>query len=123
MEKIVDHPGFSMHGELYIMRAELAGVECLPDDAREERPDAQNRHLVAHSESGHHHYVDAAEARFYTTSNAQVCYLQVDTGTHAYLRHAKSGPDSHGTQRLGPGLYKIHKQREMTPEGWRQVQD
>lgn len=121
MTKIVDHPGVSMHGECYIVDAELLGITELPADATE-RISADSRHLVAHSESGHHHYVAAAEARLYGTSNPDICYL-VPT-TDAYLRHAKSGPETHGTQRLQAGkIYRISIQREAALEGWRRVAD
>ncbi len=129
-EEIVDNNGVSFHGEVCIIRADLEGVTELPQGAKEVKADEQKRLLVAHSESGHHHYVNAAEAKFYGTDDPLVCYLQV-AGQEAYLRHAKpaSAPDRHKTQRLlknkakGNGLFIVKKAREETPEGWRQVQD
>lgn len=128
-EKILENTGLSFHGECAIIRADLLDEKNLPDDAVKVEPDAQGRLLVAHSESGHHHYVDGDQATLYRTSNPLINYLQVEADTHALLRHAKpvGEKDRHHTQRLdgnqGGGLYRINIQRESTPEGWRMVQD
>jgi hypothetical protein len=125
MEKIIKNQGLGFHGECTVVRANLLGETKLPKDAEVVKPDAQNRLLVAHSESGHHHYVDAGSAVLYKTQNPLIKYLQVELGTHALLRHAKdkSAPDRHTTQEIPGGLHKIFIQRESTPAGWRQVQD
>jgi hypothetical protein len=124
-EKIVVNEGLSFHGECAIVRAELVGITELPKDAKMVEPDNQGRLLVAHSESGHHHYVDSDQAVLYKTDNPLIKFLQVEIDTHALLKHAKpmGEKDRHSTQDLGPGLYKIINQREKTPEGWRQVAD
>lgn len=124
-ERILENNGLGFHGECTIVRADLVGETGLPPDAREVKPDDQNRLLVAHSESGHHHYIDGGEAVLYETDNPLIKYLNVEMDSHALLRHAKpvTQKDRHDTQKIGPGLYKINIQREMTPEGWRQVQD
>ena len=124
-EKILKNNGLGFHGECAIVRASLVGEEKLPDDAKRVKPDEKNRLLVAHSESGHHHYVDNDQAVLYETSNPLVKYLQVELDSHALLRHAKpiNDKDRHTTQKIGSGLHKIYIQRESTPEGWRAVQD
>lgn len=124
-EKILENNGLGFHGECTIVRADLIGEVELPSDAVEVKPDGQNRLLVAHSESGHHHYIDGGSATLYETSNPLVKYLNVEADTYALLRHAKpvTHKDRHQTQKINPGLYKVNIQREMTPEGWRAVQD
>lgn len=124
-EKIVENQGLSFHGECTIISADLMGEESLPDDAERVEPDAQGRLLVAHSESGHHHYIDEGNAVLYKTSNPLVKYLEVEMDSYALLRHAKPQSDEsrHNTQKFNSGLYHINIQREHTPEGWRQVMD
>ena len=79
------------------------------------------RNAVGHSETGNHHFVAAAEARFYGTSDPLVCYLSVDES--ADLVHDRI-VNPHETWRLPKGTYRISRQREITPEGWvRTIQD
>lgn len=82
---------------------------------------ASGRLIVAHSETGHHHYVEAAGARFYGTSDPLICYLTVSE-KFADVVHARQ-VNPHETFRLPKGTYRIRRQREWTPEGWRAVQD
>jgi len=125
MEDFLVNDGLSFHGECAIIRADLLGEDSLPEDAVEVKPDAQGRLLVAHSESGHHHYIDEGAAVLYKTDNPLISYLQVEADAYAMLRHAKpkGDGDRHTTQRLNGGLYKVNIQRESTPEGWRRVED
>ena len=76
---------------------------------------------MGHSETGHHHYVEKAQARFFGTDDPNICYLQI-VGKYADLVHDRSF-DTHETLRIPEGVYKVRKQVEHTPEGWRQVQD
>ena len=125
-EKIVVNPGTGFHGECGVVKADRLGITELPKDAKEIKPDSQGRLLVAHSESGHHHYIDdASNVTLYETSNPMFKFLQVEMDAHALLRHAKplSDDNRHDTQKIGSGLYRIGTQREFTPEGWRAVQD
>lgn len=117
--------GVLMHGECTLVKASLLGIEKLPKDAVKVEPDQQNRLLVAHSESGYHHYIDADQATLYKTSNPLISFLEVEMDTHALLKHAKpvEHPDRHKTHKIGGGLYQVNIQRENTPEGWRRVQD
>jgi len=82
-------------GDLYIQR-----VDGLPDDAKE-ISSKDNKHIVAHSETGHHHFMSAIEARFYGTSDPMVCYLQIE-GEYADLVHDRSF-DTHKTVRIPNG--------------------
>lgn len=88
-----------------------------------ERRAAGNVHIVAHSETGHHHVVASQQARVFGTADPLVCYLQID-GDYADLMHCRD-VNSHETWRItGRGkICKITRQRERTPEGWRVVQD
>lgn len=121
---VVDEGAFQ--GELGVVRAELMGFKDLPADAKEVKPE-DGKLIVGHSESGHHHFVDAAQARFYETSNPNVCFLKVENldGPYAELLHGKpaSDPLKHQTYGLKPGLWYISRQVERTLRGWEQVRD
>lgn len=101
-------------GDLLIRR-----IDKLPEGAKEIEPKA-GRHIVAHSETGHHHYIAKAEARFYGTDDPMVCYLHVEDG--ASLLHDRSF-DTHEGIRIPAGTFELRRQRESTPEGWRRVED
>ena len=124
-EKILENKGLGFHGECTVVRADLLNETELPPGAKKVEPDSQNRLLVAHSESGHHHYIDGGSAVLYETPNPLVKYLQVEMDSYSLLRHAKpvTAKDRHTTQKIPGGLHRINIQRESTPEGWRQVQD
>lgn len=99
----------------------LEVIDALPDTAIESLPQGQE-HIVGHSETGHHHVVNKAQARFYEDSkNPLICYLQID-GDYADLVHLRSW-DIHKTVRNPHGIIKITREREETPEGWRRVED
>jgi hypothetical protein len=93
----------------------------LPAGCTEIKP-TDGRHIAGHSETGNMHFVEAAAARFYGTSNPLVCFLKID-GEHADLVHDRP-VHPHETWRLPKGTYRIRRQREHAPEGWiRAVQD
>lgn len=105
-------------GDMLINRIDDSEV---PAAAKEISPEG-NRLIVAHSETGHHHWINKAEARFYGVDNdPMVCFLRID-GDHADLFHERSF-DTHETLRLPKGTYRINRQREYTPQGWRRIED
>lgn len=97
-------------------------VAEIPDGATE-RP--AGRIVVAHSETGHHHTIDDTGVVHYTTKDPLVCYLQLaGIGECRVIHHRPH--DTHETLGLGGGLgavWKVIRQREYTPEGWRRVED
>lgn len=79
------------------------------------------RLVVAHSETGHHHYLEVVPGmRHYTGGDSTIAYLTL--GEEADVIHARPH-DTHETIRLTPGAYKIVHQREYTPLGVRRVED
>ena len=102
-------------GELLLIRR-----KSLPEDLKEITPE-KGQHIVGHSETGHHHTVEALESRYYGSGNPLICYLQID-GQFADLVHNRPH-DKHAPLRLGQGVWEVRKQREHTPEGWRRVED
>lgn len=102
----------------------LRRVDAVPDGFVEAKPEG-GRHVLAHSETGHNHDVDAAGLRLYTSSDPMVCYLVMESVHHADIVHHRSY-DTHETLRLlgGPdSVWQIRRQREHTPDGWRRVED
>lgn len=107
-------------GDLLIRR-----VEAIPAHAKPATAEG-GHYIVAHSETGHHHVIDELPTTVvYTTDDPLVSYLQVIEATdqvETLLRHLR-GHDTHETIVVGPGIYELRRQREYTPEGWRQVAD
>ena len=100
----------------------LRRVDRIPDGT--ETTEAQREGsllIVAHSETGHHHAIDAVDARLLETQGGLVAYLVVD-GAYADLVHHRSF-DTHAPLRLPKGTWEIRRQREHTPEGWQRVAD
>jgi len=81
--------------------------------------------VVAHSETGHHHTIDAPDVNMYRVpGDGMVCFLQLGDN-NCDVVHQRSW-DTHETLRLlgGQGsIWEVRRQREWTPEGWRRVED
>lgn len=104
--------GFVFQGDIALTR-----VEALPEDAK-----PQKGSVVAHSETQHHHV--AERARVFTVPDGETLYLKA-LGKSVDVVH-KRDYDTHETLRLEtePGdVFKIRRQREYTPAGWRRVED
>lgn len=103
-------------GDILITR-----IGVLPANAVPVMPE-NGKHIVAHSETGHHHTVDAHGVQVFEAANDPfVLYLVVDN-KHADIIHNRAF-DTHNPVRLPRGVYRINRQREYTPEGWRRVAD
>lgn len=102
-------------GELLIRR-----VTDLPDGL--EAMDAVNdRYIIGHSETGHHHVIRADTARAYhAPGNPFVLFVVVDQ--EALLEHMRSF-DTHETLALDAGTYQVLRQREHVAEGFRLAAD
>lgn len=114
--EIVTFKNCAAQGDILIRR-----IQALPSGAVKQHVDNSGQHIVAHSETGHHHTVAAAGVNFYHAANdPMVMFLVVDN--EADLIHNR-GFDTHKTIRFDKGVYEIRRQREHTPEGWRRVAD
>ena len=113
-------------GDLMIER-----IETTPPDLTPVEPGPEG-YVVAHSETGHHHRAiawmegddtpsDVAYLRP-SSPDEMTAYLQVGPGAGALLVHDRPW-DTHGTIHVPPGLYRLRRQEEYTPEGWRRVED
>jgi len=106
-------------GDLLITR-----IERIPKNAILQNPE-NGLHVVAHSETGHHHVVDAPSVDYFHAANegdfaGQVAFLRVKRPVA--LRHLR-GFDTHQPLTIAPGDYRINRQREYTPEGYRRAAD
>lgn len=95
-------------------------IDTLPEGLTEQKGE-NGVHVVAHSETGHNHIIKDTDAKLYANDNEPfVAYLVVDNS--AKLEHMRSF-DTHETILFKEGVYKITRQREYTPEGYRRAQD
>ena len=75
--------------------------------------------VLAHSETGHHHVIEGNAVRVYEQDDF-VSYLDVQkTAKIVHLR----GFDTHETVEIPPGKYRVTRQREYVPDGFRRAAD
>ncbi len=102
-------------GDMLITR-----VESLPEGLTEAEA-VHGEHVIAHSETGHNHVISEDGVSVFEAANDPfVLYLKVDNTTE--LRHLRSF-DTHESLKIAPGLYRVNRQREYTPEGFRRAAD
>lgn len=100
-------------------------VDRLPDGVNEV-PAEKGEVIVTHSETGHHHTMvldrdsETPNVRMYSGENPLLAWLEVNRPS--VLEHKRSF-DTHEPLLFSPGIYEVRRQREYTPEGYRQVQD
>lgn len=103
-------------GDLMIRR-----IESIPKDAKPVNA-TKGRFVVAHSETGHDHVIEASpNVQLFTTGDPMISYLAADAA-ETLLEHLRSF-DTHETISIPNGTFEIRRQREYTPEGWRRVED
>lgn len=92
------------------------GVQVIPPE--------DGHHIVAHSESAHHHVIQQRPGVVhYSGMDALKSYLVVPEGEPVPLEHLRS-THTHETLMFAPGIYELTRQREydMT-KGWRLAAD
>jgi len=103
-------------GDVMIMRVDSFDRSNLKEVAPE-----GNHLIVTHSETGHHHVLDRNDASmFENPDNELEAFLTLHRASE--LTHLRDY-DTHESLLLEPGDYRIIRQREYTPEGYRRVQD
>lgn len=115
-EQITVVKNMAAQGDMMIRR-----INKLPEGLTK-RESTKGQHILAHSETGHHHSVADEVAVVYDgPEKDMICYLSIE-GEHADIIHHRSF-DTHKPLRLTKGTYEIRRQREHTPAGWRRVED
>lgn len=103
-------------GDVFFVRA-----DAIPSGYVETEGE-RGQHVIAHSETGHHHTVAVdGVVRFSGPADPFTCYLRVDAAYADVVHHRPH--DTHETLRLTPGLWLVRRQREYTPQGFRRVED
>lgn len=104
-------------GDLMFIR-----IDKLPEDAV--RVNAKDgRYVASHSETGHAHIIRECEGvEFYHADNDNMTAYLVVNNPDAYIEHLRDF-DRHEPIKFKEGIYKIRRQREHTPEGWRVALD
>ena len=74
----------------------------------------QSKVLAEGEATGHFHKLDSGEV--YEENGT--LYFKVDNNSTTALEHPE-----HATITFDPGVYKVIRQREYEPNGWRQVSD
>ena len=110
---VTNRPSFQ--GDLCVRR-----IDAIPEGMVSKNQE-NGVHILAHSETGHHHVIDSRNAQLLIDStNDFIAYLDVEEET--IVKHLRDF-DTHGDLTLPPGKYEIRRQREYIPEGWRKSQD
>ncbi len=92
----------------------LIQEDKLPEGCLEEEVCGTRIVLALGEATGHSHAIDASFARAYQNSGER--YLVAQMG--AVLKH-----EEHDHLSIKPGVYRVLKQREYEPTGWRGVLD
>ena len=112
-------------GEAYIMRVADGTVAALRNDLAEHVSEG-DKHIIAHSETGHHHVMERPNVEVFTPKtidkNSAVGILYMIVKEPTALDHLRPY-DTHESLLFTPGEYKITLQQEYTPEGYRRVAD
>lgn len=102
-------------GDVYFRR-----IDKLPENAVKVNPE-NGRYIVTHSETGHHHVMEAEGVTMYSLPNDIMnCLLVVEKPTP--LTHLRDF-DTHEPIMFDEGVYHVRRQREYTAEGFRKAQD
>ena len=96
----------------------LVKINALPKDAKKKKRE-NGRVILAHGEAtGHHHSFTEPHCALYTSkAETGVTFLEVRDAMAA-LTHQE-----HGAIEIEPGVYRVIRQREYSPEAIRNVQD
>lgn len=109
---------YAAQGDFVIVR-----IDKLPDNLVPIHPENGN-HIIAHSETGHNHVMEASAASLFKMADADdkffEMFLSVDRT--AEIEHLRSF-DTHEPIQVEPGTYQIFPQREYVSQGWRKAQD
>lgn len=98
----------------------ITKIDSIPKNALLDNIDGED-YIVAHSEIGHNHVMAVKNVDFFTAANDPfVLFLTVKNETP--IRHLR-GFDMHKTIIVSPGIYRINRQREYMPEGFRRAAD
>ncbi len=97
-------------------------IDSLPSDAVLVKA-KEGKYVASHSETGHAHIIRECEGvEFYHAANDNMTAYLIVHHDNAYIEHLRDF-DKHEPIKFKEGIYKIRRQREYTPEGWRVALD
>lgn len=100
----------------------ITRIDNLPGNLTKVAPE-KGKFIVAHSETGHHHVLDAIPGvEVLNSPDPLVSYMTVIETVETTLEHLRSF-DTHEGYLIPGGTYEIRRQRERSPEGWVRVND
>lgn len=112
---------FAAQGDVMFRR-----MDALPEGVKLVQP-AGDRVVVTHSETGHDHVMvldrvadPLPSVQMYSTDNPLIAWIKVNRPSS--LTHLRDH-DTHEPIAFKEGVYEVRRQREYTPEGFRQVAD
>lgn len=102
-------------------------IDKLPAEVEEIKP-TNGEHIVAHSETGHHHVITAGRVKAYRPIPDDIFRLFLEVNRLSgepmpAIRHLRSFDTHEPLQFEAPGVYEIQRHREYTPQGLRRAQD
>lgn len=102
-------------GDVFIQK-----IKKLPANLKKVEPEG-DKIIVTHSETGHHHLMEAEDVEMYMDpNNPLIAFLEVEKPTE--LVHMRSF-DTHKPILFDKGTYQINRQQEFGVEGWKKVTD
>ncbi len=107
-------------GDFIIIR-----VAELPKDVEVMQPE-NGQFVIAHSETGHNHVMERTNVEAFvtkgSTKTADLYELFLNVKAPTEIIHLRSH-DTHEALLVPAGTYKVRRQREYTPEGFRKAAD
>lgn len=109
---------FAAQGDVFFTK--LSDDYQIPSNAKRVEP-INGKIEVAHSETGHNHVMDCKTTELYSLPDSIMDLLLV-VHQPTVLEHLRNF-DTHEPIMFESGTYKVRRQREYTPQGWRRVED
>ena len=103
----------------------LVPVNSIPEGEYEDVKPENGKYIVTHSETGHHHVVEARPNVTIKQSKTDplIAFLLLNDGPDVDLVHMR-GHDTHAPHTLKSGTkYLISRQQQSSPAGWVKAAD
>lgn len=96
-------------------------VDSIPNGLKKHAPE-NGKIIVTHSETGHHHVIDAGAAEMLIDeTNEFIAYLKINKDCQ--IDHLRDHHTHESIAFNAGDLIEVRRQREYTPEGLRRAQD
>jgi hypothetical protein len=108
-------------GDIYIRRVSEIPANAIPVAVTPETVD-NDKYIVTHSETLHHHVLERTRAKMYTIPDSIMdVFLEIEEDG-VLLEHLRPH-DTHETISFDKGVYHVRRQREYVADGFRRVED